>query len=210
MKKKIFTLTLFAIAFLACSTASAQKTKILSKLEAQKLERDEVAGPFPIFRAYEYNDNNGYYDLLLCEKKLKVKGKDTLNNQIEAICFLQDHGGYREQWSIKDQLDPGYDETSIWFWTKYCSATDLDGDKLIDPVVVYGTKDSDGEYRRIKIITVYKGKKVAIRAVEFVLDDSRSFKKDVQFESLPSKIKAYIEKLVIRLRAEQGVLLKNG
>lgn len=207
---KIFSLTLFALAMLACITASAQKTKILTKAEAAKLEKDEIAGPFPIFRAYEYSDNGGYYDLLLCENKLKVKGKDTLNNQVTAICFLQDHGGYREQWTIKDRLDPGYDETSIWFWTKYCSATDLDGDKIIDPVVVYGTRDSDGEYRRIKIITVYKGKKVAVRAVEFVLDDGRSFKKDVQFELLPVKIKVYIEKLLTRMRAEQGVLLKNG
>lgn len=198
------------MAILTCNTASAQKTKILTKAEAQKLERDEIAGPFPIFRAFEYNDNNGYYDLLLCEKQLKIKGKDTLNTQLSAICFLQDHGGYREQWSIKDQLDPDIGEGSIWFWTKYCSATDLDGDKLIDPVVVYGTKDSEGEYRRIKIITVYKGKKIAIRAVESDLDLGRSFKKDVQFESLPPKIKAYLEKLLIRIRVEQGVLLKNG
>lgn len=210
MKIKILSLVVFTIALLTCTSASAQNTKILSKEEAKKLESDEVAGPFPIFRAFEYSDNDGYHDLLLCEKKLKVKGTDTLNNQIAAICFLQDHGGYRELWSVKDQLDKTTDETSIWFWTKYCSTTDLDGDKFIDPVVVYGTKDSNGSYCRIKIITVYKGKKIAISAVESEIDYGRSFKKDPQFNSLPPKIKAHLQNLLIRMRKEQGVLLKNG
>jgi hypothetical protein len=190
--------------------ASAQQTRILTKAEVIKMEKDEIGGPFPVIRAFQYCDNIGCQDLLLCEKKLKVIAKDTLNRQIAAICHMEDHGGYREMWSINDKINPDYDEASIWFWTKYCTATDLDGDKFIDPVIVYGSKDTDGNYRRIKIITVYKGKKYAIRAVESDLDYGRSFKKDVQFAALPAKNKNHLEKLLAKMRQEQGLLLKDG
>ena len=103
MKIKIYSLITFAL--LTGVSVFAQKTRIFSKAEAEKLERDKVAGPFPIFRAFEYSDSHGYYDLLLCENKVKINGSNTLNNKITAVCFLQDHGGYREQWSINDQID---------------------------------------------------------------------------------------------------------
>jgi hypothetical protein len=210
MKIKIFNLILTVTAVFTYGAVYAQHTRILSKAEVKVLERDETSGPYPAFRVYEYSDHGGYYNLLLCEHKLPNKGKDTLINEITALCVSEDHGGYLEHWNIKDQLDLNLDETSIWFWTKYASATDLDGDKLIDPVIVYGTKDSDDEYRRVKIITVYKGKKIVIRAVESTLDYGRSFKKDKQFNTLPAKIKTHLEKLLNKIRDEQGVLLKDG
>jgi hypothetical protein len=209
MKIRIFSLILTATIVFAYGAVYAQHTRILSKDEVRVLERDETSGPYPAFRVYEYSDKAGSYNLLLCEHKLRTTGKDTLINEITALCVSEDHGGYLEHWNIKDRIDVSLDETSIWFWTKYSTATDLDGDKLIDPVIVYGTKDSEGDYRRIKVITVYKGKKIVIRAVESTLDYYRTLKKDKLFDALPAKIKIHLEKLLIKIRNEQGVLLKD-
>ena len=112
---------------------------------------------------------------------------------------MSDHGGFLEKWRINDLLENTEPkETNIWFWTKYCSTKDLDGDGYIDPVIVYGTRNENDEIRRVKIITVYKNKKYVIRAVECDLDYCRSFKKDANWNSLPQKIKTYVDNLVAK------------
>lgn len=119
--------------------------------------------------------------------------------------------GFLEKWRINDLLEiikPK--ETNIWFWTKYCSTKDLDSDGYIEPIIVYGSRNEDNEIRRVKIIVLYKNKKYVIRAVECILDDCRSFKKDTNWNSLPQKIKTYVDKLVEKIRQDQGVLLKDG
>jgi hypothetical protein len=211
MKKILscFLLTTFSVA------AFSQTSKILDKAATAQLLEEMGPTDLPIFRAYEYQDNYGVYELLLCEDQKLVKGADTFSSKIEASCYLNDHGGLLEQWKIADFIEPGKDitngeaESDIHFWTKYCSVTDIDKDKIIDPVIVYGTKNEYG-VRRIKIITLYKGKKYVIRAVECDLDYCRSFKKDESFKSLPLQIRQYIDALLERMRKEQGVILKNG
>lgn len=206
---------IFSILLLAgwSVTAFSQKSKILNKTEIQQL-MDEMGSPsMPLLRAYEYQDKNGVYELLLCENQNEIKGNDTFNTKIEAVCYINDHGGYMDQWKISDFIDTknnASDEKNIWFWTKYCSVTDIDQDKAMDPVIVFGTKTADNEYKQIKIITLYKGKKYAIRATECDLDDCRSFKKDESIKTLPPSIQSYLNTLLERIRKEQGVLLKNG
>ncbi|GAA4124942.1 M949_RS01915 family surface polysaccharide biosynthesis protein [Flavobacterium chungbukense] len=207
MKKYI--LLLFLIYSL---TVFSQKTESykLSKEQIIQRELNEVSD-FPIYKAIEFQDKSGIYDLVFTENQKTISKKDTLNTKIQAICVMNDHGGFLEKWRINDLLEDYIPkETTLWFWTKYCSTKDLDGDGYIDPVVVYGSKTEYGEIRRVKIITVYKNKKYVIRAVECDLDDCRSFKKDQNWNMLPQKIKTYIDQLVIRLRKEQNLLLKNG
>ncbi|MFH7014912.1 M949_RS01915 family surface polysaccharide biosynthesis protein [Flavobacterium sp. FlaQc-47] len=182
----------------------------LTKEEITERELNEVSD-FPIYKAFECADKSGVYNLLLCENRKYISKKDTLNTKIQAICTMADHGGFLEKWRINDLLEDYIPkETNIWFWTKYCSTKDLDGDGYIDPVIVYGTRNENDEIRRVKIITVYKNKKYAIRAVECVLDDCRSFKKDANWNALPQKIKTYVDNLVVTLRKEQDLLLKDG
>jgi hypothetical protein len=182
----------------------------LTKEEITERELNEVSD-FPIYKAFECADKSGVYNLLLCENRKYISKKDTLNTKIQAICTMADHGGFLEKWRINDLLEDYIPkETNIWFWTKYCSTKDLDGDGYIDPVIVYGTRNENDEIRRVKIITVYKNKKYAIRAVECVLDDCRSFKKDANWNALPQKIKTYVDNLVVTLRKEQYLLLKDG
>ncbi|KIQ24282.1 hypothetical protein RT99_02635 [Flavobacterium sp. MEB061] len=188
----------------------SQKTEssILDKEQIKQRELENLSD-FPIYRAYEYQDKGGVFELVLCENQ--TNKKDTLNTKIQAICGMNDHGGFLEKWRINDLLED-YEpkETNIWFWTKYCSIKDIDGDGYIEPVIVYGTRNENDEIRRVKIITVYKNKKYVVRAVECDLDICRSFKKDSNWNSLPQKIKLYVDQLVVKLRKEQDLLLKDG
>ncbi len=188
------------------------------KVESYKLTKQEISErelkdvtDFPIYKAFEFSDKGGVYELVLAENQKTISKKDTLNTKIQTICVVNDHGGFLEKWRINDLLEDYVPkETNIWFWTKYCSTKDIDGDGYIDPVVVYGTRTEDGYIRRVKIITVYKTKKYVIRAVECDLDDCRSFKKDQNWNTLPQKIKTYIDQLLAKMRKEQDLLLKNG
>jgi len=206
--KKYFLFLLFSYSILSFS----QKTESyqLTKSEIKERELDQVSD-FPIYKAFECSDKSGVYNLLLCENRKSITKKDTLNTKIQAIYTMSDHGGFLEKWRINDLLENTEPkETNIWFWTKYCSTKDLDGDGYIDPVIVYGTRNENIEIRRVKIITIYKNKKYAIRAVECDLDYCRTFKKDANWNSLPPKIKTYVDNLVAKLRKEQDLILHDG
>lgn len=207
MKKYILLLFSLYSTFVFSQKTESRK---LTKTEIHERELENTTA-FPIYRAIEFQDKGGVFELVLGENQKKISEKDTLNTKIQAICVVNDHGGFLEKWRINDLLED-YDpkETNIWFWTKYCTTTDLDGDGYIDPVIVYGSKTEYGEIRRVKIITVYKNKKYVIRAVECDLDYCRSFKKDQNWNTLPQKIKTSIDQLVVKLRKEQNLLLKDG
>ena len=207
MKNYIFILILFSTTFIY-----AQKIESYRLTKTQIIERElDGVSDFPIYKAFEYNDKGGVYELLLCENQKTVTKKDTLNTKIQAICTMNDHGGFLEKWRINDLLETTEPkETNIWFWTKYCSTKDLDGDGYIDPIVVYGTRNENDEIKRLKIITIYKNKKHVIRAVECDLDYCRSFKKYANWNLLPQKIKISVDKLVERIRKDQGLLLNDG
>jgi hypothetical protein len=185
------------------------------KIESYRLTKEQITErelegitDFPIYKAFEYSDKGGVYELLLCENQKTISKKDTLNTKIQAICTINDHGGFLEKWRVSDLTENS--EKNIWFWTKYCSTKDIDGDGYIEPILVYGTRNENDEINRVKIITVYKNKKYVIRAVECDLDDCRSFKKDPNWNLLPQKTKIYIDKLVEKIRKDQGLLLKDG
>lgn len=206
--KKIF---LFLV-FINSTLNFAQKIESykLTKEQIVQRELDQITD-FPIYKAIEYQDKGGVYDLVFTENQKNISKKDTLNTKIQAICVMNDHGGFLEKWRINDLLEDYIPkETTIWFWTKYCTLKDLDGDGYIEPIIVYGSKTKYGEVRRVKIITVYKNKKYVIRAVECDLDDCRSFTKDAAWNTLPQKVKTYVDQLVTKLRKEQNLLLKDG
>lgn len=207
MKKYILLWILFYSTF---SFAQKIESHRLTKKEITQRELNNLSD-FPIYKAFECSDKGGVYELLFCENQKTITQNDTLNTKIQAIYILNDHGRFLEKWRINDLLED-YDpkETNIWFWTKYSSTKDLDGDGYIDPVIVYGTKTEYNEIRRVKIITVYQNKKYVIRAVECDLDYCRSFKKDSNWNSLPQKIKTHIDQLIVKLRKEQNLILKDG
>lgn len=208
LMKKYILFILFSYSTIGISQKIS--SSILNKEQIKEREVDGLSD-FPIYKAYEYQDKGEVYELVLGENHKTISKKDTLNTKIQAVCVVNDHGGFIEKWRINDLIENTEPkETSIWFWTKYSSIKDIDGDGYIEPVIVYGTSDEDDYVKRVKIITVYKGTKYVIRAVECDLDYCRSFKKDKNWNLLPQKIKTYIDQLVIKMRKEQNLLLKDG
>ena len=152
--KKIYTLLLLSIfAYQVNAQSETPSSKILPKTET-----DEFFTPafkkknlikFPIFRAYTYTDKSGTYNVALTESADTVNNvKDTVNYTIKAFNFKVDKTLTLKKWEINDFKTPTVKgdekETSIWFWTKYCEFNDLDGDGLVEPIIVYGTFGANG------------------------------------------------------------------
>ena len=130
--------------------------------------------------------------------------KDTFNSAIRAIDLKFEKGNFQKIWEINDHVKSDGDENSIWFWTSYFDFKDFDNDKLIAPIIVYGTNGMNGfDDGRIKFIIYYKGKKIAIRQQNGVLDDERKTEIDNSFYSLPQKLKDNI-KAKMALMEKQG------
>mgnify|MGYP000858025055 CR=1 FL=1 len=184
---------------------AAQDVKPIPRTELDK----EYETKFPIYQGFSYQDKSGSWKILLCENQMKKAAKDTISTALQAVCLLEDHGGYLEKWSINDFVEKEAEEERIWFTTSYCSFRDLDRDGRIDPVITYMTTDIDG-IRRVKIFVVYKNEKYAVRAVEHVSDYGRKLEYAAGYSKLPAQIRAHVEQLLARIRKERGVLLKHG
>jgi hypothetical protein len=163
---------------------------------------------YPVFKTYRYNDQGGEHYLVLTEKEPVIREKDTATSNIEGFCLTSTATGLTQDWRLKDVIDTAL-EMSIYFWAKYVSVIDLDGDGYVDPLVVYGTQDryNTDEDHRLKLLLYYKGKKVAIRAVTGDLDGTRSVEYDKSFAELPAVIRAYEKQLLNRISREQGFIL---
>nr|WP_278022293.1 hypothetical protein [Flavobacterium ginsengisoli] len=118
MKKYILILLSFYSSFIFSQKAESHR---LNKQEISERELENTTN-FPIYRAFEFSDKSGVYELVLGENQKVISKKDTLNTKIQAVCVINDHGGLLDQWKINDLLEDTLPkETNIWFWTKYCS-----------------------------------------------------------------------------------------
>lgn len=169
-----------------------------------------------IGKVYEYRDKGGLWNVLLCENLTTITKGDIMSRRLKAVCLLNSHGGYVDKWTIQDAVlkkaDPEQEleaENDIWFWNKYCSFTDMDGDGYIDPLIIYSTS-TDDRVQRIRLITVYKGKKYVIRAVECVMDDCRSLRYDAGFKTLPAAVRKKVAVVMERMRKEQNIILEDS
>ncbi|MFD0940728.1 M949_RS01915 family surface polysaccharide biosynthesis protein [Pedobacter boryungensis] len=209
--KKIYTLLLLCLFTL---TVAAQTDITPSSKKLTKAETEEFFTPafkkknlinFPIFRAYTYQDKSGTYYVALSESADTVnKEKDTVNYTIKAFNFKVDKTISLKKWEINDFKIPTIKgdekESSIWFWTKYCGFNDLDGDGLIDPIIVYGTFGLNGyDDGRAKILIYYKGIKTAIRHQNSVIDAGRNTQVDATFYQLPAQIQNHVKELMEKM-----------
>lgn len=191
MKKTLLWCTL-ALAGLA---AHAQDPAPLTKGETSKLfpqaVKTQFGVRFPVFKAFAYQDQSGSNYVLLTEAFDSVihdgPNADTLHQSIKAISLRATVDGYTKNWEINDFIDKSMGETSIWFWSKSCSFTDLDGDGVSDVFIAYstGVPEEDGAGGRLKLILFYKGKKIAIRHQDSELDEGRETRVDAEFYALP-------------------------
>jgi hypothetical protein len=201
--KKI-TLALFA---LLTAYAGYAQTTVLTKPEAAKLFPDNGGLPYPIRLVYKYADKTGTYYLPLCEKTDEIKDNDTAHWKIKAVNYVSENGGLKKVWELNDNILTAQMEESMWFFTKYTAIKDLDGDGIMDPVIVYGSTGPNGlGDGREKILIYYKGKKVAIRHQNSETDGARETDVDESFYALPAKIQEYVKGIMRKLAAEDNAI----
>jgi hypothetical protein len=198
--------TAFIICILAAQWVSAQ-TRMLSK---HQIDSIFTGLEYPAFRGWEYKDPAGLHYLLLMEKYFQTKPRDTITTNISAMCMSK-YGKEQEiptlRWKMKDLLEK--DEKSIWFFTRYISPRDIDGDGYVDPLIIYGTspKEDGSDQRRLKMLVYYRYSKVAIRAVTGTLDVERSIQYDAAFYKLPQSIQSYMKQLLLQISKDQDFIL---
>ncbi len=185
------------------SISYAQTSKELSISEIEKLNFNIKKLKLPLLKIIEYKDKTGVFDVFLLENT---------NLKVQTICYQQKNRKFDEKWQISDFLTDNPErglDISINYLEEYFSFNDIDGDKIIDPVIVYATTNGYEEWQHIKIITIYKNKKYVIRAQECVLDYCRTFNKDA-IKKLPKPIQVNLESLLQKMRIEKDLILSNG
>ncbi|KAA2238833.1 hypothetical protein F0L74_21705 [Chitinophaga agrisoli] len=189
---------------------------ILSSAKAAALITDNVRQEFkmsyPIYRVYQYADQSGQYYCVLTESRNTVTEHDTINQRIKAVNLKMVDGKFTKTWELNDNFTPEVnEESSIWFWTKYVEFLDYDHDGLVDPIIIYGTRGSNGyDDGRAKILIYYRGQKVAIRHQNGVLDDERSTQVDAAFYNLPASIQAAVRQKMEQMVKNQHAIFPNG
>lgn len=175
-------------------------SEVISTNQVQELFSDSIKKvlniSYPIFMVFKYKDKSGKYFCILTENNLTKSSKnDAVNDKIRAIFINDLNGSFNKLWEINDFiLNNNNLEYNIWFWTKYMDFKDIDGDNLIDPIIIYGTTGkNDFDDGRVKIIIYYKGHKIAIRHQNGVLDFERETQVDKAFYDLPEKIQVDIK-----------------
>ncbi|NML21251.1 hypothetical protein HHL16_10230 [Pseudoflavitalea sp. G-6-1-2] len=182
-------------------TASAQKKDtsfILSKTQIESAfpqeQRTRLGITFPIYRVYRYTDQSGQYYLTLTESRDLIGNDDTISYKIRAFIHKIEKDSLRQMLTLNDQIrkeEPS--EGAIWFMTRWCLVQDIDKDGLTDIILPYCTVAMNGvDDGRIKIFVINKGKKIAIRHQNGVLDDERETVIDKAYYDLPASIRTTV------------------
>jgi hypothetical protein len=201
--------------------AVAQKPAVAAELLTDKQViallpdtlRTSLTISFPIFRVYKYTDQEGLHYCILTESREKISADgDTINHKIKAVNVKVVNGVFSKQWEINDNIiKDERQESSIWFWTKYADFKDYNGDGLAEPIIVYGTAGMNGyDNGRIKFIIYYKGKKVAIRHLNGVLDYERETQVDKSFYALPPALQAGVKQKMELMVANERAIFPAG
>lgn len=212
-------LFIFLCVFLTTSTSAQSKTgfEIIAKTKVDQLFPDSTLAAlnirFPIYRVYKYFDKSGTYYCVLTENRKEITSEgDTIKTAIRAINLKKLESGYEKIWEINDKIDSEmHGEKSVWFWTKYVAFTDFDKDGLIEPIIIYGTAGNNNyDDGRIKFIIYHKGKKVAIRHQNGVLDDERDTQVDKSFYSLPIAMQNLVQQKMKLMMDNNHAIFPHG
>ena len=207
------------IFFLFPQFTFGQKTIVESKVLTDSIVqtvftaaiKKELGIRFPIFRAYEYNDKLGKHYLVLTENKLNDK---LTNDTIKAFNIKAYSSKLTIQWVINDfrlKKNEISEEKSIWFWSKYIELNDINGDKIIEPIITYGTSgiNSTGD-GRLKILIYYENKKCGIRHQNGELDSQRNTKVDKEFYEIPPQIQRRVMEIMKAMTQDNNAIFPAG
>ncbi len=167
-------------------------------LQAETLKKSGIL--LPVFKHYCYSDQSGSYVLYLTEKQDVKRGEEKLSSAVEAhLLKIEADKSLSSIASIRDKANA--DEAGMEFWSKLIEISDIDNDGNIEPILVYRfynkdeTKiDRDAFSGRIKIIMLYKGSKIVIRAITGNLDGERQTTATENFFTLPASVQKHLVK----------------
>lgn len=212
MRLFILMTLLLMVDFLAAQTVPAGSKKLTAD-EIRQLLPDSVKKrlgiKFATYAVFEFSDAFKKQYLVLSEKMYSREKEKALNDSVQAMIVWNNKGMLLPLFTVTDFITPaknikGFTDYSIWFWTKYITLSDIDGDGIADPIIVYGTAgDNDKEDGKIKIVTCYKGKKYVIRQQNSGMDFDRNTAVDKAWYTLPAKIQA-------RIKSVMNSMMGNG
>jgi hypothetical protein len=208
------------IALFSVDANAQQNGKAVSVLSAETIQAiitDSVRKKFkilyPITKGYQYTDRSGQFIYLLTGGKDAIVDGNKANKQkIKAIVFNSNKRKLSKVFEINDNtIKNDHEEHSIWFWTEYIDFKDYDGDNELDPIIIYGSAGMNGtDDGRIKIITCYKGLKIAIRHQNGLLDTERETRVDKVFYSLPQKIQQAVKEKIELMIKDGNAIFPYG
>lgn len=215
-----------ATAPVAMAQPAADTARRLTRPETDSVFSDSLVKALrislPIRAAFTYNDASGPQYLVLTESRDTViartqgSGKpDTLHYTIKAYNMRHGSKGWVKGWELTDfrlQSDRyGNAESSIWFWTRYLELKDQTGDKLADPILVYGSATGNGiSEGRVKILIYYKGRKVAVRHQNSDMDSGRNTTIDKAFYALPPALQKRTRQIMQKISDDGNAIFPYG
>ncbi|MGJ7609863.1 MULTISPECIES: M949_RS01915 family surface polysaccharide biosynthesis protein [unclassified Variovorax] len=155
----------------------------------------------PVFKRYCYTDKAGSHALLLGEKQDRPFPEEQLSSVVRASLYrVEGDNTLAQEWAIRDFA--GKDEAGVNFRSRLIELTDIDGDGLVDPVLVYRFYnpdradgiDNDDYVGRIKIVTFHKGIKATIHAITGHLDGERKTTANGAYFALPKAVQQHLVK----------------
>jgi hypothetical protein len=186
----------------AQQTAKADAKECPANTPYLSAEALKTAGfELPVFKRYCYADKSGSYALLLGKKQDKPFPQEQLSSAIQAVLYkVERDNALTRQWSMRDFGGP--DDGGVNFRSKLVELTDIDGDGLTDPILVYrfflladGNSISTDDFSgRIKIVTFHQGKKATIHAITGNLDGDRSTTANANYFALPKPVREHLVK----------------
>jgi hypothetical protein len=177
-------------------------------LSADALKK--IAFDLPAFKRYCYTDKGGSHALLLGEKQDLPFAEELLSSAIRASQYkIEADNTLTPEWSIRDFA--GKDEAGVNFRSKLIELADIDGDGLVDPVLVYRFFnqtdaehiDDDDYVGRIKLVAFYKGSKATVHAVTGHYDGERKTTANSNYFALPKPVQQHLVKKM-RAMSEAG------
>jgi hypothetical protein len=193
---------IFIIPALVSARVDSVTSVIMSRDEVQELFTESLAKTiginYPVRRVYRSTDRTGVSHLVLAESIDSVDDRqDTIHRTIQAVMCRFDSARTRIVWSMRDHVRKraNYDtnarvyyeeETSIYFWTRYCKLDDVDYDGKVDPIIVHGRTGTSGiDDARVVITIFHRGRRYSIRHQNGDLDYERYTRVDKGFYTLP-------------------------
>lgn len=171
----------------------------------------------PVIAHFCYRDKSGDYVVYLTESGDRRDDGETLSSKIGAYLFKINAGPtLAARGTVRDSALEGM--AGVQWWTKLTELNDIDGDGLVDPILVYRFYDYDDNGKmlndafegRLKVIVFHRDVKAAIRAITGNLDPQRSTTASPPYFKLPPVLQTHLVSKMRRMYDEDQFGFDNS